>query len=67
MKQIEKSINIAANVSTVWRHILDQKKFSVWSNIRLDTPFMVRRPTTGSVISDIGEKIQIEFFVKDIQ
>jgi uncharacterized protein YndB with AHSA1/START domain len=56
--RIEKQVTLRAPVSRVWRALTDAKEFSKWFGVRLDGPFVVGKPITGSF--DITEAAIVE-------
>jgi uncharacterized protein YndB with AHSA1/START domain len=47
--RIEKTIEIKAPVSRVWRALTDHKEFGTWFRVRLDGPFVPGRMSTGQI------------------
>jgi uncharacterized protein YndB with AHSA1/START domain len=48
---IEKTIDINAPVSRVWKALTDHEEFSAWFRVRLDGPFVVGQVSHGEKIS----------------
>ncbi|MCR9247520.1 MAG: SRPBCC family protein [bacterium] len=47
--RIEKTVDLAAPVSRVWRAITDHEEFGAWFRVRLDGPFEVGKTTMGQI------------------
>lgn len=47
--RIEKSIEIHAPVSSVWRALTDHNEFGAWFRVALDAPFAVGEVATGKI------------------
>jgi len=47
--RIEKSIEIAAPVSRVWRALTDHNEFGAWFRVKLDAPFKVGEESHGQI------------------
>lgn len=47
--RIEKSVELNAPVSRVWRALTDHEEFGTWFRARLDGPFAVGRVTRGTI------------------
>ena len=47
--RIEKTVDLAAPVSRVWRAVTNHEEFGQWFNVRLDGPFKVGATTTGNI------------------
>ncbi|MEM9495783.1 MAG: SRPBCC family protein [Pseudomonadota bacterium] len=47
--RIEKTVDLAAPVSRVWRALTDHEEFGAWFRVRLDGPFEVGATTTGAI------------------
>lgn len=58
--RIEKTVDLAAPVSKVWRAITDHEEFGQWFRVRLDGPFEVGKMTTGNITYPGYEHMQWE-------
>jgi len=47
--EIRKHLLIQAPQSRVWRAITDSAQFGAWFNVRLESPFVVGRTTSGQI------------------
>ncbi len=47
--RIEKTIEIKAPVSRVWRALTDSTQFGEWFGVRIDGPFVAGKPNTGKI------------------
>lgn len=47
--RLEKTVDLKAPVSRVWRALTDYRQFGEWFNVRLDGPFEVGATTTGNI------------------
>ena len=47
--RIEKSIELHAPVSRVWRALTDHNEFGAWFRVKLDAPFRVGEPSVGQI------------------
>ncbi len=58
--RIQKTVDLAAPVSRVWRALTDHVEFGRWFHVRLDGPFRVGETTTGNVTYPGHEDMQWE-------
>ena len=56
--RIEKTVDLAAPVSRVWRALTDYEEFGEWFQVRLDGPFKVGETTTGNMTCPGYEHMQ---------
>lgn len=47
--RIEKTVELAAPVSRVWRALTDHEQFGQWFRVHLDNPFELGATTTGHI------------------
>jgi uncharacterized protein YndB with AHSA1/START domain len=47
--RIEKSIDLKAPQSRVWKALTDHREFGTWFGVRLDGPFKPGQPSTGQI------------------
>ncbi|HYM71791.1 MAG TPA: SRPBCC family protein [Stellaceae bacterium] len=47
--RIEKSIDLAAPIETVWRALTDHNEFGAWFRVKLDGPFVAGEISTGHI------------------
>jgi uncharacterized protein YndB with AHSA1/START domain len=64
--RIEKSIEIAAPVSRVWRALTDYREFGEWFRVKLDAPFIVGEPATGQITHPGYEHVTFRAVVQAI-
>ena len=48
--RIERSVELRAPVSRVWRAVTDHDEFGTWFRVRLATPFTVGEEVTGQIL-----------------
>jgi uncharacterized protein YndB with AHSA1/START domain len=65
--RIEKSIELKAPVSRVWRAITDYREFSEWFNVRLESPFEEGKTTVGRITHPGYEHMTMQVVVKTIE
>lgn len=65
--RIEKRIELKAPVSRVWRALTDYREFGAWFRVNLETPFVVGKPTRGSLAVPGYEKYQLEVVVQAME
>jgi uncharacterized protein YndB with AHSA1/START domain len=58
--RIEKSIEINAPVSRVWRALTDHHEFGTWFRVRLETPFKPGEVTRGRITYPGYENLRFE-------
>jgi uncharacterized protein YndB with AHSA1/START domain len=61
--RIEKSVEIKAPVSRVWRALTDHTEFAQWFRVKLDHPFVAGAVTRGNVTSAGYEHLKFEVTV----
>ena len=64
--RIEKSVEIKAPVSRVWRALTDHNQFGAWFQVRLDAPFKVGEPATGQITYPGYEHLRFNAVVQAI-
>lgn len=65
--RIEKTIELKAPVSRVWRALTDYKEFGTWFRVRLDGPFVLGQVSTGNVTYPGYEHLKWEVTVVKIE
>lgn len=58
--RIQKTVDLAAPISRVWRALTDHEEFGSWFRVRLDGPFEVGKTTTGRITYPGHEDMQWE-------
>ncbi len=58
--RIQKTVDLAAPISRVWRALTDHEEFGKWFRVRLDGPFEVGKTTTGRITYPGHEDMQWE-------
>lgn len=61
--RIEKTIELRAPVSRVWRALTDHNEFGAWFRVRWDGPFVLGKATRGRSTYPGFEHIQFELVV----
>jgi len=64
--RIEKSIELKAPVSRVWRALTDHNEFGAWFKVRLDAPFRVGEVSTGQITHPGYEHATLSIVVQAI-
>ena len=64
--RIEKSIEIHAPVSRVWRALTDHNEFGAWFGVKLDSPFAVGEPSVGQITHPGYEHLTFRATVQSI-
>ena len=65
--RIEKSIDLKAPQSRVWKALTDHREFGTWFGVRLDGPFMPGQPSTGQLTIKGLEHIRWSAMVQKIE
>ena len=65
--RIEKSIEINAPVSRVWRALTDYREFGSWFRVRLEGPFVVGAVSRGQITHPGFEHIRLEAVIQKIE
>jgi uncharacterized protein YndB with AHSA1/START domain len=65
--RIEKSIEIKAPVSRVWRALTDYREFGEWFRVKLEGPFEVGKQSRGNITHPGYEHMVLELVVKAIE
>jgi uncharacterized protein YndB with AHSA1/START domain len=65
--RIEKTVDLAAPVSRVWRALTDHEEFGLWFRVRLDGPFEVGKTTTGNITYPGHEHVQWESLTERVE
>jgi uncharacterized protein YndB with AHSA1/START domain len=47
--RIEKTVELKAPVSRVWKALTDHEEFGMWFRVKLDAPFVAGQPSTGHI------------------
>jgi uncharacterized protein YndB with AHSA1/START domain len=64
---IEKSIELKASISRVWRALTDYRQFSEWFRVKLDGPFVEGQVSTGHMTYPGYEHVKWEAVVEKIE
>ena len=64
---IEKSIELKAPVSRVWRALTDHREFGEWFQVKLDGPFVPGKVSAGHVTYPGYEHIEFELVTQKIE
>ena len=65
--QIEKSIELKAPVSRVWRALTDYQEFGQWFRVKLDGPFVTGKVSRGQILSPGYEHCKLEVIVQKME
>ena len=65
--RIEKSIEIKAPVSRVWRALTDHREFGAWFRVRLDGPFVAGQVSRGQITHPGYEHIRWTAIIQKIE
>ena len=65
--RIEKSVELKAPQSRVWKALTDHREFGTWFGVRLDGPFMPGQPSTGQLTIKGLEHIRWSAMVQKIE
>ena len=65
--RIEKTIDIKAPVSRVWKALTDHREFGTWFRVRLDGPFVPGQPSTGNMTYPGYEHVRWNAVVQKIE
>lgn len=63
---IEKSIQLKAPVSRVWRALTDYKEFGAWFRVDLDGPFLAGQATRGRMTYPGYEHVKMRMDIQEI-
>jgi uncharacterized protein YndB with AHSA1/START domain len=65
--RIEKSIELRAPVSRVWRALTDHEEFGTWFRVRLDGPFIPGQPSLGWITHPGYEHVRWQAVVQRME
>ena len=65
--RIEKTIEIKAPVSRVWRALTDHREFGTWFRVRIDGPFVVGQVSRGQMTYPGFEHVRWEAVVQKME
>ena len=65
--RIEKSIELKAPLSRVWRALTDHREFGEWFQVKLDGPFVPGKISSGHVTYPGYEHIEFELVTQKIE
>jgi uncharacterized protein YndB with AHSA1/START domain len=65
--RIEKSIELKAPVSRVWRALTDHQEFGEWFEVKLDGPFVAGKVSTGRVTYPGYEHLKFELVTQKLE
>lgn len=65
--RIEKTIDIKAPVSRVWRALTDSQQFGEWFRVRIDGPFAAGKRSTGQILVPGFDHIKWNAVVQKIE
>jgi uncharacterized protein YndB with AHSA1/START domain len=64
---IEKTIELKAPVSRVWRALTDHREFGEWFNVKLDGPFVPGKVSNGRITYPGYEHLTFELVTRKIE
>jgi uncharacterized protein YndB with AHSA1/START domain len=65
--RIEKTVELKAPVSRVWKALTDHKEFGTWFKVDLDGPFVAGRVSTGHITYPGYEHLKWEAVVQKME
>src|SRR5258707_7518238 len=65
--RIEKTIELKAPVSRVWRALTDHREFGEWFNVKLDGPFVPGKVSNGRITYPGYEHLTFELVTQRIE
>lgn len=65
--RIEKTVDLEASLSRVWRALTDHREFGEWFRVRLDGPFVVGQTSRGHVTYPGYEHLRWEAVVQKME
>jgi uncharacterized protein YndB with AHSA1/START domain len=65
--RIEKTVELKAPVSRVWRALTDHREFGTWFRVRLDGPFVVGQVSRGQITYPGHEHLRWEAVVQKME
>ena len=65
--RVEKTIELKASVSRVWRALTDHDEFGTWFRVRLDGPFVPRQVSHGQITYPGCEHVRWEAVVQKME
>jgi uncharacterized protein YndB with AHSA1/START domain len=65
--QIEKSIELKAPISRVWRALTDYREFGEWFHVKLEGPFLLGSITRGQITHPGYEHLVMEVTTQKIE
>ena len=65
--RIEKTVDLKAPVSRVWRALTDREEFGTWFRVRLDGPFLPGQVSRGHITYPGYERVRWEAVVQRME
>ena len=65
--RIERSIELEAPLSRVWKALTDYREFGEWFRVKIDSPFVPGKASTGHITHPGYEHLQWEVLVQKIE
>jgi uncharacterized protein YndB with AHSA1/START domain len=65
--RIEKSVELKASLSRVWRALTDHREFGTWFRVELDTPFAPGKTVRGRITHPGYEHMKWEMVVQKME
>jgi len=64
---IEKTIDLKAPVSRVWKALTDYREFGAWFRVKLEGPFVAGKPAGGQITYPGYEHVRMQVIVQKIE
>ncbi|WP_229266542.1 SRPBCC family protein [Leptospira sp. severe_002] len=65
--RIEKTIDLKAPVSRVWKALTDYREFGQWFRVKVETPFVPGQPATGQITYPGYEHIRWNVIIQKME
>jgi uncharacterized protein YndB with AHSA1/START domain len=65
--KIEKTIDLKAPVSRVWKALTDYREFGAWFRVKLEAPFVAGKPSAGQITYSGYEHVRMQVVVQKIE
>lgn len=65
--RIEKTIDLKAPVSRVWKALTDHREFGQWFRVKVETPFVPGQPATGQITYPGYEHIRWNVIIQKME
>jgi len=65
--RIEKTVELKAPVSRVWRALTDHREFGAWFRVKLEGPFVPGQASRGQIAHPGYEHLRLELTVRQME